>query len=118
MSTNIEVLERELNAMTGQGKILEALQQFYADDCKFQEGNGASRNGKHAQHSYLADFFKTLKAFNGATLHGSAVSPNYSASEWTFDMTGGDGKRMVWNEILVRRWCDGQVVSEKFYQAN
>ena len=50
MSSNIEVLERDLNNMTGQGKILDALQQFYAEDCTFQEGNGGSRGSKQAQH--------------------------------------------------------------------
>lgn len=118
MSSNIEVLERDLNNMTGQGKILDALQQFYAEDCTFQEGNGGSRGSKQAQHEYLANFFKTLKAFNGATLHGQAVGQEFSSSEWTFDMIGGDGKRMVWNEVLVRRWRNGKVVSEKFYQAS
>ena len=117
-NSNIEVLERELNNVTGQGKILDALQTYYADDCTFQEGTGGIRDSKQAQHNYLASFFKTLKAFNGATLHGQAVGPDLSASEWTFDMTGGDGKRMVWNEVLVRRWRNGKVVSEKFYQAS
>lgn len=117
MSSNIETQESELNGMTGQGKILDALAKCYADDCTFEEGNGGRRASKQAQHEYLSSFFKTLKAFNGATLHGQAVGRDYSASEWTFDMTGGDGQHMLWNEVLVRRWKDGKVVSEKFYQA-
>ena len=118
MSSNIEIQESELNQMTGQGKILDALATYYADDCTFEEGNGGRRAGQLAQHEHLSSFFKTLKAFNGATLHGQAAEKDYSVSEWTFDMTGGDGQRMVWNEVLVRRWKNGKVVSEKFYQAS
>jgi hypothetical protein len=37
-------------------------------------------------------------------------------SEWTFKMTGGDNKPIVWNEVLVRGWKNGRIVSEKYYQ--
>ncbi len=36
-------------------------------------------------------------------------------SEWTFNLTGGDGDKIVWNEVLVRRWNDGKIVAEKYY---
>jgi hypothetical protein len=31
-------------------------------------------------------------------------------------MTGGDGKAIVWNEVLVRTWRNNLIVSEKYYQ--
>lgn len=118
MSQGLETLEQELNDLTRRGQILDALGKFYADTCTFEEGNGSKRDSKKAQHEYLSAFFKTLQQFNGATLHGQAVGKDFSTSEWTFDMTGQDGKRMLWNEVLVRRWQDGKVISEKFYQAS
>lgn len=118
-STTINELTRlnaELDAMTGEGKILEALEKFYAEGCTFQEGQDTPRVGRAAQHAHLSGFFATLKAFNGATLHGSGVGEGLTLSEWTFDMEGPDGP-ILWNEILVRRWADGLVVSERFYTA-
>ncbi len=106
----------ELDKMTGEGKILDALVKFYDKDCTFQEGDGKPRVGRDAQHAHLSDFFSTLKAFNGAKLHASASNGNTSLSEWTFDMTGPDGP-ILWNEILVRRWRDGKVIAERFYTA-
>ena len=44
------------------------------------------------------------------------VGDNVSMSEWTFKMTAGDGAPIVWNEVLVRAWRDGLIVSEKYYQ--
>ncbi len=125
MTTTIETneiarLNGELDAMTGEGKILDALAKFYAEDCTFQEGNGEARVGRAAQHAHLSGFFATLKAFNGATLRASGVSggvgEGVSLSEWTFDMEGPEGP-ILWNEILVRRWRNGKVVSERFYTA-
>lgn len=115
--TNIGTLETQLNDLTKQGKILDALEKFYDESCTFQEGNQPARKGRAAQHAHLSGFFKTLKSFNGATLHAQTNDGAGSAmAEWTFDMTGPDGP-ILWNEILVRRWREGKVVSERFYTA-
>ena len=109
----------ELDAMTGKGEILDALEAFYCENCTFTEvADGSSRNSRKAQHEHLSGFFSTLKGFNGATLHSSAVGDDVTHSEWTFDMTAGDGSSIVWNEVLIRRWRDGKVVEEKFYNAS
>lgn len=114
---NLQELESELNQITASGKILEALEGFYADNCSFQEGNQPPRVGKKTQHAHLEAFFKTLKAFNGATLHSATVGDGVTMTEWTFDMVGPDGP-IVWNEILRRHWENGKVVSERYYTAS
>ena len=109
----------ELDEMTGTGAILDALGKYYAEECTFTEvAGGASRGNRKEQHDHLSGFFSSLQGFNGATLHSQAVNGDVSLSEWTFDMTGGDGERIVWNEVLVRRWQGGKVVEEKFYNAS
>src|SRR5689334_14393740 len=113
----VQDLEKRLNDMIRSGKILEALDEFFAEDCVFQEGNSAPRRGKATNREFLAGFFKTLKAFNGATLHSQAVSGDVALSEWTFDMVGPNGP-ILWNEVMTRRWRDGKVVSERYYQAS
>lgn len=115
--SDIRTLDTELNAMTKAGKILEALEKFYAEDCTFQEGNQPPRKGRKAQHDHLSAFFATLKSFNGATLHNQVVGDNASFAEWTFDMTGPTGP-ILWNEVLRRQWKNGKVVSERFYTAS
>lgn len=116
MST-VNELETGLNALTSQGKILDALDQYYADDCTFQEGNQPMRVGKAADRAFLEGFFASLKKFNSATLHAQAIGDNVTLSEWTFDMIGPDGP-ILWNEILRRQWKNGKVVSERFYTAS
>ena len=118
MESELQRLESALNETMGKGQILEALAEFYADDCTFEEGDGARREGKQAQHDHLSGFFATLKGFNGATLHGQGVGDGISLSEWTFDMTGSENESIIWNEVLVRRWRNGKVVAERFYPAS
>ena len=117
--TDLTDLVGELDAMTAKGEMLDALGAFYCENCTFTEiADGTSRANRQAQHDHLSGFFATLKGFNGATLHSSSVGDDVTHSEWTFDMTAGDGSSIVWNEVLVRRWSDGKVVEEKYYNAS
>lgn len=115
--TEIKHLDDGLNTLNREGKILDGLDAYYADDCTFQEGNETPVRGKAVQRARLSEMFATLKAFNGATLHNQAVGDGVSVTEWTFDMTGGDGQPIIWNEVLVRHWSHDKVVRERFYQA-
>jgi len=114
---DLKTLETALNALAQKGDMATAVNQFYADDCSFQEGNQPARTGGKAGHlTYLADFFATVTKVNTIQLHGQAVGEGITISEWTFDMVGPDGP-ILWNEILRRQWKDGKVVSERFYTA-
>jgi len=43
MTTSIEAAETASNALTKQGKIIDSIDQFYADDCVFIETDGSRR---------------------------------------------------------------------------
>lgn len=116
MNTDLKTLEFAVNDLTRQGKMLDAIEQYYADDCVFTESDGSSRQSKASQLEHLSGFFATLKSFDGAILRGAATGVDYATSEWTFNMTAGDGSAIEWNEVLVRNWSDGKVVSETYYQ--
>ncbi len=115
MNSDLAKAEAAVCDMTKQGKIIEGIDQYYADHCVFTEADGSSRANKAAQKAHLGGFFSSLKSFDGATLHAHSIGDNVGMSEWTFKMTGGDGKAIVWNEVLVRKWQNGKVVSEKYY---
>lgn len=117
MSEALGQLETALNEMTARGEMLDALPKFYDEDCVFEEGDGSRRVGRDAQQEHLSRFFSSLQGLNRATLHAQTVGDGVTISEWTFDMTAGDGSPIVWNEVLVRRWQRDRVVAERFYQA-
>lgn len=112
---SIKEFESASNALTKEGAILDSIDRYYADNCRFIEPDGSSRDSKAAQRVFLEGFFSSLKSFDGATLHNETVGENSSMSEWTFKMTAGDGSPIVWHEVLVREWQNDKIVSEKFY---
>ncbi len=114
--SDLSAIESEINALTKEGKIIDAIEKHYAPHCTFTETDGSARGSKAEQMQFLSGFFSSLSSFDGATLHGEATGDNFSASEWTFNMTAGDGSKIEWNEMLVRTWENGKVNSEKYYQ--
>lgn len=114
---DLATLETSINALNLKGDMATAVQQFYADDCTFQEGNQTARpGGKAAQLVYLANFFATVTKVNAIQLHGQAIGDNLTISEWTIDLATTNGP-VLWNEVMRRQWRDGKVVSERYYTA-
>lgn len=114
---DLQILETELNALIQKGEMVQATEQFYADNCIYQEGNQAPRTGGKAGHvQYLTNFFKTVQKVNALTLHSQTIGDGVAMSEWTFDLATTNGP-VLWNEVLRRRWENGKVVSERFYTA-
>lgn len=112
---DLKTLVKDLDAMIAKGEMVQATEQFYADDCIYQEGNQPPRtDGKQGHKEYLSAFFKTVKAVNALTLHSQTVGDGVTMSEWTFDLTTDKGP-ILWNEVLRRRWANGKVINERFY---
>lgn len=114
---NIEERVQKLDEMTAAGQILEALEEFYHPELTTREGNGDEVTSKEAHREKLETFFSGIEKVNGIEFHSSAVGDGVSMSEFTFDMVKKDGDRILWNEILRRRWKDGLVIDERYYTA-
>ncbi|HYL99337.1 MAG TPA: hypothetical protein VEZ90_10310 [Blastocatellia bacterium] len=63
---DLKTLETKLNALVAKGEMIEATEQYYADNCISREGNQPPRTGgKNGQKEYLASLFKTVKTRKG-----------------------------------------------------
>ena len=114
---DLQTLETKLNALIGKGEMIEAVEQFYADDCVYQEGNQPPRTGgKKAHKEHLSHLFKTVKTVNALTLHGQSIGGGITMNDCTFNLTTNNGP-ILWNEVFRRRWQNGKVVSERYYTA-
>lgn len=114
-------LKEKVDALDSQilnGDILGAVEKFFHPDVETREGNSEEvTSGKEAKKAQLEAFFAGISNVNAIELHSSAANGDVTMSEFTFDLSRTDGSRILWNEILHRRWRDGQVVSERYYTA-
>jgi hypothetical protein len=107
----------ELDNMIVKGQILEAVEKFFHPNVTSMEGNEGLIEGKANKLDHLKGFFSTISAVNGITLHNQSVGDNVTMSEFTFDLQQADGNRILWNEVLRRKWQDGLVTDERYYTA-
>ena len=114
-AANVEQLDKQLNEDVLSGKAMDAFEKYYADDVVMQENSEEPRRGKAANRKAEEEFFGSVEAFNGGSVKASAASGDVTFSEWEYDITFKGGKRVKMNQVAVRRWKDGKIVTERFY---
>lgn len=110
-------LDAQLNAMILSGKVMEAFEQFYADDVVMQENTEPACAGKPANRERELAFFAKVEQFHGARMPASAFSGDVGFSEWEYDLTFKGAPRMTMSQVCVRRWKNGKVAHERFYHS-
>jgi ketosteroid isomerase-like protein len=119
MTTTVSISERveQLKAYIGAGKILEAMDEFYADDVEMQENSEAPTKGLAANIEREKQFLSIVKEWNWTKWHATAVNDgvNVSFIEYSFEFVNTDGETVVYDQAAVQRWRDGKIVSERFY---
>ncbi|MFO8098343.1 MAG: nuclear transport factor 2 family protein [Salinibacter sp.] len=116
--SDIKERDQQLNDMILQGEILEAFEEFYADDVVMEEED-KQRVGKEANREYEEQFVNALQEFHGAEIKGRAVDEENSKtfSEWHNEMTLEGVGRVDQQQVSVRTWNDdGQITHERFYK--
>ena len=114
-TTDLKQLDDKLNRLILEGKALEGLERFYADDVVMQENTAAPTVGKTANRAREIDFFDSVAEVHEVSLLGNAAGQDVTFSEWIFDVTLKNGTRSRLDQTSVRRWKDGRIVHERFY---
>lgn len=113
--TDLATLDQELNDTILEGRILDAFEQYYADDVVMQENADTPTHGKDANRTREEEFVDSIEAFHGAELLATAVGDDLSFGEWMMDVTLKGVGRVKLEQVSVRRWRHGLVAEERFY---
>jgi hypothetical protein len=105
----------QLNAMIQQGKIMEAMNEFYTDDLVMAENDNEPTVGLAANLEREQAFVDNTTWY-GLELKGVAVGDNLSMVEWWMDFHNTQyGARLAFTQVAVQRWRDGKIFDERFY---
>lgn len=115
-TATLKELDAELNQMILDGKILEAFEKFYADECTLQDGPDVIE-GKPANLERETMFVEGLTDLRAVELHDVAIGDDVTMSTWHFDYTHGAWGTNTYDQVAVRKWKDGQIVEERFYKS-
>ena len=116
--TNLE-RAKDLYGQVGQGDILGAFDQYYAEGVVMEEPRGV-RKGKAECRVYEEQFVSSVAAFHGMELKSLAEDPDTQKVfiEVTMDVTFKGGDRVNMEQVAVQQWNNGQIVHERFYYDN
>jgi ketosteroid isomerase-like protein len=108
---------RELIALCEQGKSVEAIERFYAEDVVVFENHERARAGRELCLAYERAALARLKEPAKLRAKASAVDAQTGVAfiEWVIRFLGEDERPMRLDEVAVQRWAGGHVVEERFY---
>lgn len=107
----------QLYAMIGEGKSMEALDQFYAEDCVITEGDGKQRHGLAAQKEAMTQWYGMIKEQHGGGVGCITANEDTgitTVESWV-DITMQNDARWKMEEVAVQKWENDKIVSERFY---
>jgi hypothetical protein len=116
MSDN-NVRIHELLDYVRNGKIMEAMKEFYADDVVMDEPSYGKTVGLAANLAREQKFVDSVKAFKNFETPAVAVGEGVSSYENVMDWTDTEDNDIHVEQVAVQKWKDGKIVHERFYYA-
>ncbi len=111
-------LQQRLNDMFGyirQGKIIEAMNEFYDKDTVMQDNANPPTKGLAANIEREKQFLSGVKEWRGFNVTATGVGDNVTFYEGTMDFIATNGQPVHLEQVSVAKWRNGKIVHERFY---
>jgi ketosteroid isomerase-like protein len=111
-------LQQRLNDLFGyirQGKIIEAMNEFYDQDTVMQENTNPPTKGLGTNIEREKQFMSGVKELKAFTVTASGVGDNVTFYESASDIVTADGMSVHIEQVSVAKWKNGKIVHERFY---
>lgn len=114
-TTNVQQRLNDLFGYIRQGKIIEAMTEFYDKDAAMQENANPPTVGQAANIEREKQFMSGVKEWKGFNVTASAVGDNVTFYECSLDFIATSGQAVHMEQVVVSKWRDGKIVHERFY---
>ena len=111
-------LQQRLNDLFGfirQGKIIEAMSEFYDKEMVMQDNANPPTVGQAANVEREKQFLSGVKEWKGFNVTASAVGDNVTFYECSLDFIATSGQPVHMEQVVVAKWNNGKIVHERFY---
>ena len=114
-ATNIQQRLNDLFGYVRQGKIVEAMSEFYDKDTVMQDNANPPTVGQAANVEREKQFLSGVKEWKGFNVTVSAVGDNVTFYECSLDFIATSGQPVHMEQVVVAKWNNGKIVHERFY---
>lgn len=106
----------EMNQFILDGKTLEAMEKFYADEVTMQENEDPPRSGKQVCLDHEKENLNKIQELKTSLLH-QAIDHDHGIvfSEWEMKFITTSGICYLLTEVSVQQWQSKKIIKEKFY---
>ena len=111
-------LQQRLNDLFGyirQGKIIDAMNEFYDQDTIMQDNANPPTRGLAANIERERQFLSGVKEWKGFAVTATGVGENATFYESTMDFVTTGGQAVHLEQVSVAKWKNGKIVHERFY---
>ena len=94
--------------------LLEAFEEFYADDVVMQENENPPTVGKAANREREREFVSSVAQVHESRAVDIVVDGNNVVIHWRLEYTTTDGQRVRTDQLALQKWRGDQIVHERF----
>ena len=116
-ATDIADRVYDLVSYVRQGRIMDAMTEFYADDVVMQENNNPPTVGLAANLERERAFVAAVRRWNAFAVDAVAVDEarRKTLVQYRYELETTDGQTLRFDQVAVQTWRAGKIVHEKFY---
>ncbi len=116
MSTvNLHQRLNDLFSHIRQGKLIEAMTEFYDKDAAMQENANPPTVGQVANIEREKQFMSGVKEWKGFNVTASAVGDHVTFYECSLDFIATNGQAVHMEQVVVSKWNHDKILHERFY---
>jgi hypothetical protein len=97
------------------GKIIEAMHDFYDENVEMQENLEPPCVGLEANIQREEEWLASVKEFKSYEVQALGVGGNTTFQECTFGYVTVDGKEVFTAQVARAIWKDNKIINERFY---
>ncbi|BCA55249.1 putative SnoaL-like polyketide cyclase [Nitrospira sp. KM1] len=106
---------QDLHNHIRQGKVIEAMNEFYDNDTVMQDNANPPTKGLAANIERERQFLSGVKEWKGFNVTASGIGDNTTFYEAVMDFIATNGQPVHMEQVSVARWKNGKIVHERFY---
>ncbi len=116
-STTLHIQDRleDLLSYIQEGRILDAMNEFYAEDAAMQENNLPPTVGRKANYEREKQFLSTVKEWQRFDVTAKGGGENVTFYETVIDWVTTDDTPVHVEQVVVAKWQDGKITHERYY---
>ncbi len=116
MSTvNLQQRLQDLLSHIRQGKLIDAMNEFYDKDTAMQDNANPPTKGLAVNIEREKQFLSGVKEWKGFNVTATGVGDNVTFYECSMDFIATSDQPVHMEQVVVAKWTNGKIVHERFY---